>query len=161
MIAFKFHSNHVEEMNVYIRYQRLRRHHCLEGINTAIRSSAYTVKAVGAPELRHFLYKSKTTAQFTCPQFTPPWVMKPLSMQNVVIKQDSVSPRSLCAWDTGLNYILIGEWYELIEPKSLYVLCSYVKIDTYNIAHTIFLQITQSRGDSESEIWRSIKGSCR
>ncbi|KAK4304254.1 hypothetical protein Pmani_013009 [Petrolisthes manimaculis] len=52
---------------------RLRRHHCLEGINTAIRSSAYTVKAVGAPELRHFLYKSKTTAQFTCPQFTPPY----------------------------------------------------------------------------------------
>ncbi|XP_068217411.1 vacuolar fusion protein MON1 homolog [Palaemon carinicauda] len=52
---------------------RLRRHHCLEGINTAIRTSAYTVRVVGAPELRHFLYKSKTTAQFTCPEYTPPY----------------------------------------------------------------------------------------
>ncbi|KAK8403665.1 hypothetical protein O3P69_000038 [Scylla paramamosain] len=52
---------------------RLRRHHCLEGINTAIRTSAYTVGAVGAPELRHFLYKSKTTAQFTCPEYTAPY----------------------------------------------------------------------------------------
>ncbi|KAK8722070.1 hypothetical protein OTU49_012464, partial [Cherax quadricarinatus] len=52
---------------------RLRRHHCLEGINTAIRTSSYTVKAVGAPELRHFLYKSKTTAQFTCPEYTSPY----------------------------------------------------------------------------------------
>lgn len=52
---------------------RLRRHHCLEGINTAIRTSAYTVKAVGAPELRHFLYKSKTTAQYTCPEYTAPY----------------------------------------------------------------------------------------
>ncbi|XP_045599261.1 vacuolar fusion protein MON1 homolog isoform X2 [Procambarus clarkii] len=52
---------------------RLRRHHCLEGINTAIRTSSYTVKAIGAPELRHFLYKSKTTAQFTCPEYTAPY----------------------------------------------------------------------------------------
>ncbi|XP_064111895.1 vacuolar fusion protein MON1 homolog [Macrobrachium nipponense] len=52
---------------------RLRRHHCLEGINTAIRTSSYTVRTIGAPELRHFLYKSKTTAQFTCPEFTPPY----------------------------------------------------------------------------------------
>ncbi|XP_042233324.1 vacuolar fusion protein MON1 homolog A-like isoform X1 [Homarus americanus] len=52
---------------------RLRRHHCLEGINTAIRTSFYTVKAIGAPELRHFLYKSKTTAQFTCPEYTAPY----------------------------------------------------------------------------------------
>jgi len=52
---------------------RLRRHQCLEGINTALRSSDYTINDIHSNDLRHFLYKSKTTAQYTCPRYTVPY----------------------------------------------------------------------------------------
>ncbi|MCL4121185.1 UNVERIFIED_CONTAM: hypothetical protein GTU68_005143 [Idotea baltica] len=55
---------------------RLRRHHCLEKINQAVRSSDYTSDQIGAMELRHYLYKSRSTSQYTSPAYSPPYNLK-------------------------------------------------------------------------------------
>ncbi|KAF4520638.1 hypothetical protein B566_EDAN007504 [Ephemera danica] len=53
--------------------ERLRRGNCLEAINEAVATRGLTVAQVGVPELRHFLYKSKSTAQFVSPAVEPPY----------------------------------------------------------------------------------------
>ena len=47
---------------------RLERHGCLAAIDAAIQTSAYTTRGIELPEVRHFLYKSRTSAQFTSPE---------------------------------------------------------------------------------------------
>jgi hypothetical protein len=36
-------------------------------------AGGYTMKDVKVPEIRHFLYKARTTAQFTAPHFSAPY----------------------------------------------------------------------------------------
>ncbi|XP_017025895.1 vacuolar fusion protein MON1 homolog [Drosophila kikkawai] len=55
---------------------KLRKNHCLEAINEELQQP-FNVKlyqqVVGIPELRHFLYKPKTTAQLLCPMLRHPY----------------------------------------------------------------------------------------
>ena len=53
--------------------QRLQKHKCLEAIQHAISSGSYRCREVGISDLRHFLYKSKSTAQFTSPELEAPY----------------------------------------------------------------------------------------
>ncbi|PSN48504.1 Vacuolar fusion protein MON1 A [Blattella germanica] len=52
---------------------KLRRGNCLEAINESINRASYTASQVGVPDLRHFLYKCKSTAQFWSPALEPPY----------------------------------------------------------------------------------------
>lgn len=45
-------------------------------MSDALQKNKYNTKKVGIPELRHFLYKSRSTAQFTRPEFEAPYLTK-------------------------------------------------------------------------------------
>ena len=49
--------------------ERMERHGSITAIQTAITNSRYSTQAIELPEMRHFLYKSRTSAQFTSPEF--------------------------------------------------------------------------------------------
>lgn len=51
----------------------MRRGNCLEAINESVNRPSYTASQVGVPEMRHFLYKCKSTAQFWSPALEPPY----------------------------------------------------------------------------------------
>lgn len=53
--------------------EKLRRGNCLEAINESVNRASYTASQVGVPEMRHFLYKCKSTAQFWSPALEPPY----------------------------------------------------------------------------------------
>lgn len=53
--------------------EKLRRNNCLEAINEALSARDDTCIVAGFPELRHYLYKCKSTAQFYQPARSPPY----------------------------------------------------------------------------------------
>lgn len=53
--------------------EKLRRSNCLEPINDAMHRQEQTCAVVGIAELRHFLYKCKSTAQFYSPAMQIPY----------------------------------------------------------------------------------------
>ncbi|PIK41527.1 hypothetical protein BSL78_21630, partial [Apostichopus japonicus] len=53
--------------------EKLRKYNCLAAIKRAIKTGSYTCQEVGVGELRHFLYKNKSTAQFTSPSWGAPY----------------------------------------------------------------------------------------
>jgi len=54
-------------------FQRLIKQKCLRAISDSVHKTEYAIAEVGIPDLRHFLYKSKSTAQFTSPQYEAPY----------------------------------------------------------------------------------------
>ncbi|XP_017095803.2 vacuolar fusion protein MON1 homolog [Drosophila bipectinata] len=56
--------------------EKLKKNHCLEAVNEELKQP-FNVKlyqqVVGIPELRHFLYKPKSTAQLLCPMLRHPY----------------------------------------------------------------------------------------
>lgn len=52
---------------------KLRCSNLLKPINEAMNRQEPSCSVVGLPELRHFLYKCKSTAQFYCPAYQPPY----------------------------------------------------------------------------------------
>ncbi|XP_015123688.1 vacuolar fusion protein MON1 homolog A [Diachasma alloeum] len=54
--------------------ERLRRTNCLEAINESMNRVSVTTGEIGLPEMRHVLYKCRSTAQFWSPGFQPPYV---------------------------------------------------------------------------------------
>ena len=53
--------------------EKLRRSNCLEAINEAMKSKAIKLDNIGIPEIRHFIYKSKSNAQLLCAELTTPY----------------------------------------------------------------------------------------
>ncbi|GFG32545.1 hypothetical protein Cfor_09047 [Coptotermes formosanus] len=53
--------------------EKLRHGNCLEAINESVNRAGYTASQVGVPEMRHFLYKCMSTAQFWSPALEPPY----------------------------------------------------------------------------------------
>ncbi|XP_046481985.1 vacuolar fusion protein MON1 homolog [Neodiprion pinetum] len=53
--------------------EKLRRTNCLEAINESMNKASITTAEIGLPEMRHVLYKCKSTAQFWSPGFQPPY----------------------------------------------------------------------------------------
>lgn len=52
---------------------KLRRSNCLEAINEAMSYKGINLKAISIPEIRHFIYKSKSNAQLLCSEITVPY----------------------------------------------------------------------------------------
>jgi len=46
----------------------------LKTISDSLQSCRYIPSEIGIPDIKHFLYKSKTTAQFTGSEYIPPYV---------------------------------------------------------------------------------------
>lgn len=53
--------------------EKLRRTNCLEAINESMNKASITTAEIGLPEMRHVLYKCKSTAQFWSPGFQVPY----------------------------------------------------------------------------------------
>lgn len=51
--------------------ERLERHGAISTIKNAVETASYTTSSIDLGEVRHFLYKSRTSAQFTSPLFSP------------------------------------------------------------------------------------------
>ena len=47
---------------------------CLKAISDSLSQKGYSTVQVGIPDLRHFMYKSRSTAQFTSPDFEAPYL---------------------------------------------------------------------------------------
>ncbi|XP_066592331.1 vacuolar fusion protein MON1 homolog [Prorops nasuta] len=54
--------------------EKLRRTNCLEAINESMNKPSITTADIGLSEMRHVLYKCKSTAQFWSPGFQPPYI---------------------------------------------------------------------------------------
>lgn len=54
-------------------FQKLRRSNVLKAINDAMNSRGINLRSIGIPEIRHFLYKSKSQAQLLCSEITIPY----------------------------------------------------------------------------------------
>ncbi|XP_017773543.1 PREDICTED: vacuolar fusion protein MON1 homolog A [Nicrophorus vespilloides] len=54
--------------------EKMRRANCLEAINESLNSTDGTCLNAGFPELRHYIYKSKSTAQFHQPEISAPYI---------------------------------------------------------------------------------------
>lgn len=61
--------------------EKLRRGNCLEAINESLNTKCETCLSSGFPEIRHYLYKCKSTAQFYLPTLSTPYT---LSRQNLI-----------------------------------------------------------------------------
>ncbi|CAG7785949.1 unnamed protein product [Allacma fusca] len=55
--------------------ERLRRHNCLEAINASMSNCWPTMSYVNVQEVRHFIYKSRSIAQFITPALDIPYVL--------------------------------------------------------------------------------------
>ncbi|XP_065669454.1 protein SAND isoform X2 [Hydra vulgaris] len=53
--------------------ERLEKYKCLESLSKAAKVDSYKIEQVGISELRHFVYKSRSTAQFTSPEIGHPY----------------------------------------------------------------------------------------
>lgn len=53
--------------------KKLRRSNILKAINDAINNKGINLRTIGIPEIRHFLYKSKSNAQLLCSEVTIPY----------------------------------------------------------------------------------------
>ncbi|TNN29842.1 Protein SAND [Liparis tanakae] len=49
--------------------ERLSKRSAYQALKDALKSPGYSVEQVGIPELRHFLYKSKSSGLYTSPEF--------------------------------------------------------------------------------------------
>jgi len=54
--------------------ERLEKHKCIEHLSKAAKQGTYSIDQIGIPELWHFIYKSKSTSQFTSPEIGPPYI---------------------------------------------------------------------------------------
>ncbi|CAG5118875.1 unnamed protein product [Candidula unifasciata] len=56
--------------------ERLIRYNALEAINASLKKRSYSIQACSITDLRHFLYKARSTAQYTSPEFETPYHTK-------------------------------------------------------------------------------------
>ncbi|XP_033107799.1 protein SAND-like [Anneissia japonica] len=53
--------------------EKMKKHNCLDAITSSVRKGSYRCQQVGIPDLCHFIYKSRSTSQFTSPQLDAPY----------------------------------------------------------------------------------------
>lgn len=53
--------------------EKLQKSNCLDAINESINTKGVNLNTIGLPEMRHFLYRCKQTAQLLCSEITVPY----------------------------------------------------------------------------------------
>lgn len=71
-VKFKNSIKFCCSLKIFFVLQKLRRSNALKAINDAMTKSI-NLRAIGIPEIRHFLYKSKSNAQLLCSEITIPY----------------------------------------------------------------------------------------
>ena len=62
------------ELRVHLTLQGLDKAGALKTITDNTKSCRYVSSTIGIPDIKHFLYKSKTTAQFTGSEYVAPYM---------------------------------------------------------------------------------------
>ena len=62
----------VKPCTLYIS-QRLIKYNALAAINNSLRRNSYSIQQCSISDLRHFLYKSRSIAQYTSPELEAPY----------------------------------------------------------------------------------------
>jgi len=102
----------------------------MSSISTALESVSYTTSSIDLGEMRHFLYKSRTTAQFTSPTYNPCYSLPEnkkrldsiyLAVQNRFLS--SSQPLKLCHYSTNEEVVLgwltqSFELYSVFSPTT-------------------------------------------
>lgn len=112
--------------------EKLRRNNCLEAINESLNVKEETCIVAGFPELRHYLYKCKSTAQFYQPSLSPPYTKYHEKLSNLYKRAHQLlhcstrplkllfeknSDEAILAWDTrGFELYVVFE--PLIDTNS-------------------------------------------
>lgn len=111
---------------------KLNRTNCLDAINESICSNVETSLVAGFPEIRHYLYKCKSTAQFYQPSLSPPYTLSQERLTEVYKKAhqqlhcasrplklvfERTTQEAILSWDTkGFELYVIFE--PLIDTTS-------------------------------------------
>ena len=69
-----FSYNRSKENFPFFYFQRLIKYNGLKAISDSLLRDSYSIKKCGISDLRHFLYKSKSTAQYTSPELEAPYL---------------------------------------------------------------------------------------
>ncbi|KAJ3649003.1 hypothetical protein Zmor_020779 [Zophobas morio] len=112
--------------------EKLRRNNCLEAINESLNATEETCIVAGFPELRHYLYKCKSTAQFYQPSLSPPYTKYHERLTNLYKRAHQLlhcstrplkllfeksSNEAILAWDTrGFELYVVFE--PLVDTNS-------------------------------------------
>ena len=119
-----------DEINYCIISNFPERHGVMSSISTALESVSYTTSSIDLGEMRHFLYKSRTTAQFTSPTYNPCYCLPEnkkrldsiyLAVQNRFLS--SSQPLKLCHYSTD-DEVVLGwltqsfELYSVFSPTT-------------------------------------------
>ncbi|XP_045483266.1 vacuolar fusion protein MON1 homolog A [Harmonia axyridis] len=113
--------------------EKLRRNNCLEAINESLAKPDLTCMNSGFKEVRHYLYKSKSTAQFYQPSSSPPYNKYPevlsslykrlhrrlhCSARPLKLLFERRAAEAIFAWDTvGFELYIVFE--PLIETRDV------------------------------------------
>lgn len=111
--------------------QKLRNLGCLKAITESLEQNKYKASDIGIPEIRHFLYKSKSTSLFTSPTYEAPYVTRAqqdtlLSLYQYVHQRfHSPTRPSRLLFHIGKSEAILG-WVRVTTSKmiSLANLCS-------------------------------------
>ena len=71
IILFDCMISLIEKKNCF---QKLQKYNGLKAISDSVAKSSYSIRQCGISDLRHFLYKSRSTAQFTSPEVEAPYL---------------------------------------------------------------------------------------
>ncbi|XP_029455490.1 vacuolar fusion protein MON1 homolog A [Rhinatrema bivittatum] len=94
--------------------ERMRKRGSYQALQEALRTPFYSVSQVGIPELRHFIYKSKSSGLFTSPEIEAPYVTEEekerlLGLYQYLHSRAHNSPHSLKnIYYTGTNENLLA-----------------------------------------------------
>lgn len=116
----------IKLLSLLFAFQRLKRHNCLEAIIASMNNNWPTMSFVNVPEVRHFLYKNRSIAQFMAPALEAPYINGSSSLpdlnsttgnensfQNLSIS--SISSSSTCAGGTGAPHYLPPDLSEELQ----------------------------------------------
>ena len=67
-------GSHVTYTLLSLLFQRLIKYNGLKAISDSLRKDSYNISKCGISDLRHFLYKNKSTAQYTSPELEAPYL---------------------------------------------------------------------------------------
>lgn len=106
--------------------EKMRRNSSLEAINESLNTKAETCIEAGFPEIRHYLYKCKSTSQFYQPSLSPPYTKhtdKLMSLYQTTHQSLHCTTRPLkLAFEKNSDYAILAwdtrgfELYVVFEP---------------------------------------------
>ncbi|XP_056381195.1 vacuolar fusion protein MON1 homolog A isoform X2 [Hyla sarda] len=99
--------------------ERLEKRGIWASLKEALRNSVYNIAQVGVPELRHFLYKSKSSGLFTSPEMTAPYDTE-VEQKRLVSLYQYLHGRAHCSSNPLTTIYHMGRQENILAWKVIY-----------------------------------------